>query len=76
VELTSAADRVVALFAQLGLATDPLLDAYSELELHLLTTCLQRASEVLADQTSAIRARRPRRVAPARRRRSRLEPTP
>ena len=58
VQLTRKADQVIALFADLASATDRLLDSYSAADLELLTAFLAAASEELANQASAVAARR------------------
>jgi len=58
VQLTRKADQVIALFADLASATDCLLDSYSAADLELLTAFLAAASEELANQASAVAARR------------------
>lgn len=70
VQLDKRANRVVALFRNLGQATERLLDGYSEPELQLLSAFLGAASEALSNQATSV-SHRP---APARRLRSRVLP--
>jgi DNA-binding MarR family transcriptional regulator len=58
VQLSRKADQVIALFADLASATDRLLDSYSTADLDLLTAFLAAASQELANQASAVAARR------------------
>ncbi len=62
VHLAKGANRVTALFRNLGRSTARLLDRYSEAELTLLNAFLADASQALADQTTIVAERsRPRR---------------
>jgi DNA-binding MarR family transcriptional regulator len=58
VELTRKADRVSALFGDLAVATDRLLEAYSDAEIGLLETFLRASTDVLTRQAHSVSARR------------------
>jgi DNA-binding MarR family transcriptional regulator len=57
VALAPAAERVVALFAELRAPTERALGAYSEAELALLDTFLHHASQTLQELAASIRQR-------------------